>query len=223
MNILLVDLETEWRGGQNQALLLLKALNARGDCAELVTVRGSVLGRRAARRRLKVHFVMPRGARISAALKIRSLTKRGSFDVVHANEAHAVTAAWLAGVHRRTAFVISRRVGYPLAKSPLARARYRAASRIVAISQWVAERLVESGAPKEKISVVYEGVEMPANPRLQSPHLLGSHAMGGACRGVSDDAKVARRIAAVGFCGSFVSRQRTRLIDSSSRRVAQRI
>ena len=198
MNILLVDLESEWRGGQNQALLLLKALNERGDCAELVTVKGSVLGRRAARRRLKVHFVMPRGARISAALKIRNLTKRGSFDVVHANEAHAVTAAWLAGVHRRTAFVISRRVGYPLAKSPLAHARYRAAARIVAISQWVAERLVESGAPKEKICVVYEGVEIPANPRLQSPHLAR---MRWGVAGVSDDAKVARESPLLGSVG----------------------
>ena len=36
MKILFVDLETEWRGGQNQALLLLTALNARGDTAELV-------------------------------------------------------------------------------------------------------------------------------------------------------------------------------------------
>ncbi len=60
MNILLVDLETEWRGGQNQALLLLKAVNARGDTAELVTVRGSALGKRAAARRMKVHFGMPR-------------------------------------------------------------------------------------------------------------------------------------------------------------------
>jgi glycosyltransferase involved in cell wall biosynthesis len=198
VNILLVDLETEWRGGQNQALLLLKALNARGDCAELVTVKGSALGKRAARKRLKVHFVMPRAARISAALKIRALTKRGSFDVVHANEAHAVTAAWLAGAHRRAAFVISRRVGYPLAKSPLARARYKAAARIVAISQWVAERLVESGAPKEKISIVYEGVEVPANPRPQSPHLAR---MRWGVAGVSDDARIARESPLLGSVG----------------------
>jgi len=198
VNILLVDLETEWRGGQNQALLLLKALNARGDCAELVTVRGSALGRRAARRRMKVHFVIPRARQISAALKILALTKRGSFDVVHANEAHAVTAAWLAGAHRRAAFVISRRVGYPLAKSPLARARYEAAARIVAISQWVAEQLVESGAPKEKISVVYEGVEIPANPRLQSPHLAR---MRWGVAGVADDAKVARESPLLGSVG----------------------
>jgi glycosyltransferase involved in cell wall biosynthesis len=198
VNILLVDLETEWRGGQNQALLLLKALNARGDCAELVTVKGSALGKRAARKRMKVHFVMPRAARISAALKIRALTTRGSFDVVHANEAHAVTAAWLAGAHRRAAFVISRRVGYPLAKSPLACARYKAAARIVAISQWVAERLVESGAPQEKISVVYEGVEIPANPRPQSPHLARMH---WGVAGVSDDARVARESPLLGCVG----------------------
>jgi glycosyltransferase involved in cell wall biosynthesis len=198
VNILLVDLETEWRGGQNQALLLLKALNARGDCAELVTVKGSALGKRAAGRRMKVHFVMPRGARISAAMKIRALTKRGSFDVVHANEAHAVTAAWLAGAHRRAAFVISRRVGYPLGKGALARARYKAAARIVAISQWVAEQLVESGAPKEKISIVYEGVEMPGNPRAQSPHLAR---MRWGVAGVSDDAKAARESPLLGCVG----------------------
>jgi glycosyltransferase involved in cell wall biosynthesis len=198
VNILLVDLETEWRGGQNQALLLLKALNARGDCAELVTVKGSALGKRAAGRRMKVHFVMPRGARISAAMKIRALTKRGSFDVVHANEAHAVTAAWLAGAHRRAAFVISRRVGYPLGKGALARARYKAAARIVAISQWVAEQLVESGAPKEKISIVYEGVEMPGNPRAQSPHLAR---MRWGVAGVSDDAKAARESPLLGSVG----------------------
>jgi glycosyltransferase involved in cell wall biosynthesis len=198
VNILLVDLETEWRGGQNQALLLLKALNARGDCAELVTVKGSALGRRAVKRRLKVHFVMPRARRISAAVKIRVLTKGGSFDVVHANEAHAVTAAWLAGAHRRAAFVISRRVGYPLATGALARARYKAAARIVAISQWVAQQLVESGTPKEKISVVYEGVEIPGNPRAQSPHLARMH---WGVAGVSDDAKVAREAPLLGSVG----------------------
>jgi glycosyltransferase involved in cell wall biosynthesis len=198
VNILLVDLEMEWRGGQNQALLLLKALNARGDCAELVTVKGSALGRRAAKRRLKVHFVMPRARRISAALKICALTKRGSFDVVHANEAHAVTAAWLAGAHRRAAFVISRRVGYPLATGALARARYNAAARIVAISQWVAQQLVDSGTPKEKISVVYEGVEIPGNPRAQSPHLARMH---WGVAGVSDDAKVAREAPLLGSVG----------------------
>ncbi len=168
MKILFVDLEKEWRGGQNQALLLLKALNARGDTAELVAVKGSVLGKRALSRRVKVHSVSRHTARASAALKIFNLTRNHAFDVVHANEAHAATSAWLAGAQRQAAFVISRRVGYPLGKSRLALARYRSATRIVAISQWVVERLVESGAPKEKIVVVYEGVETVPSPTSES-------------------------------------------------------
>ena len=160
MKILFVDLETEWRGGQNQALLLLTALNARGDTAELVAVKGSALGRRAAAKRVKVHFVEGYAARILAAAKIFQLTRNGAFDVVHANEPHAVTAAWLAGAQRRAVFLISRRVGYPLSKGRVALARYKAAQRIIAISEWVAERLASSGAPKEKLVVVYEGVEM---------------------------------------------------------------
>jgi glycosyltransferase involved in cell wall biosynthesis len=164
LKILFVDLEMEWRGGQNQALLLLRAINARGDTAELVTVKGSALGKRAQARRVKVHSVPRYGKRAAAALKIFNLTRNRALDLVHANEAHAVTAAWLAGAHRQAAFIISRRVGYPLGKSRLAMDRYLAATRIVAISEWVVERLVESGAPKEKISVVYEGVELPTLP-----------------------------------------------------------
>ena len=168
MKILFVDLETEWRGGQNQALSLLTALNARGDTAELVAVEGSALGRRAAAKRVKVHFVREYAARILATAKIFQLTKNGAFDVVHANEAHAVTAAWLAGAQQRAVFLISRRVGYPLGKGRVALARYKAAQRIIAISQWVAERLAASGAPKEKLVVIHEGVEIRALPEAEA-------------------------------------------------------
>jgi len=164
VKILFVDLEPEWRGGQNQALLLMKSLNARGDTAELVTVRGSALGKRSIAKRVRVHFVPRYASRAFAALKIFELTQRGLFDVVHANEPHAVTSAWLAKAHLHSAFVISRRVGYPLGKGRLARARYEAAARILAISKWVAERLVESGAPEKNIMVVHEGVEIPVLP-----------------------------------------------------------
>jgi len=165
VKVLLVDLETEWRGGQNQALLLLKGLRARGHGAELVAADGSALGERAAGCGVRVHSVSRGLFRAPAAQKVRKLLRRGRFDVVHANEAHAVTAVWLArrgGEARACPFVISRRVGYPVGKSPLARARYQAAARIVANSKWVAEQAAASGAPREKLVVVYEGAEIPA-------------------------------------------------------------
>ncbi len=164
MKVLLVDLEIEWRGGQNQALLLLKGLRERGHEAELVAAVGSALGERAASAGVPVHFVSRGLFRLPAAKTVCALLRTGGFDLVHANEAHAVTAAWLARWPTDTStlpFVISRRVGYSIGQSPLAQARYRAAARIVANSKWVAEQAVASGAPREKISVVYEGADIP--------------------------------------------------------------
>jgi glycosyltransferase involved in cell wall biosynthesis len=158
---LLVDLERAWRGGQNQALLILKGLYERGHAAELVAARGSALGARAAKCGICVHYVSRGQLRLPAANKIRKILKDSRIDLVHANEAHAVSAAWLAGAHRRVPFVISRRVGYPLRKGLIAQARYRAATRIVANSKWVAEQAAASGAAREKLSVVYEGAEIP--------------------------------------------------------------
>jgi glycosyltransferase involved in cell wall biosynthesis len=159
---LIVDLETEWRGGQNQAVLLLKGLYERGHAAELIAVKGSSLQHRARKEGIYVHTVSRKIMRLSAAAKIRSVLSDGRVDLIHVNESHALTAAWLAGAHRKIPLIISRRVGYPLGKSLLARARYRAASCIIANSQWVAEQAAASGADPGKLRVVYEGVAIPA-------------------------------------------------------------
>jgi glycosyltransferase involved in cell wall biosynthesis len=159
---LLVDLETAWRGGQNQALILLKGLRDRGHAPELVAASGSALGQRAAALNIPVHYVSRGLFRFPAAQKIRQLLSTGRFDCLHANEAHAVSAAWLAAAHKSVPLVISRRVGYPIGKSRFARARYACAARIVANSQWVAEQAAASGAPSGKLTVVYEGAEIPS-------------------------------------------------------------
>jgi glycosyltransferase involved in cell wall biosynthesis len=181
VKILIVDLDTEWRGGQNQALLMLEGFNAHHHVAELLTQEGSALGERAAARGITVHSVSRRTTRLSAALKIAELLRSSSpdpelhsddrkFALVHANEAHAVTSAWLARAHRRVPLVVSRRVGFPLKEDNFARSRYRAATRILPISEWVAGILAKSGIPQEQMTVVYEGVEISRLPSPQIRH-----------------------------------------------------
>jgi L-malate glycosyltransferase len=161
---LMVDLETDWRGGQNQALLLLKGLYEHGHPAELLAARGSALAYRAQRAGICVHTVSRGIFRLAAAAKIRSILADGRIELVHANEAHAATASWLALWRTKLPFVISRRVGYPLSKAWIAQARYRSADCIVANSQWVADQAIASGAEAGKVRIVYEGVEIPALP-----------------------------------------------------------
>jgi glycosyltransferase involved in cell wall biosynthesis len=163
---LLVDLEMQWRGGQNQALLMLQGLHARGHAAELVAAKGSALGQRAGALGIPVNYASREFFRIPAARTIHGLLRSRRFDLLHANEAHAVTATWLALWNERELvtlpFLISRRVGYPIAKNRLALARYHRAAQIVANSNWVAEQAAACGISREKLTVVHEGVEIPA-------------------------------------------------------------
>ena len=174
MKPLLVDLETAWRGGQNQAFLILKGLRERGHRPELVTAQGSELGARAASVGVPVRYVRRGWLQFPAAFAVRERLESEGLDLVHANEAHALSAAWLARAHRRVPLITSRRVGYPIGKSRLARSRYEAAARIVANSQWVADQAAGSGAPKEKLTVVFEGAEIP-RPLTPEERLRARH------------------------------------------------
>jgi glycosyltransferase involved in cell wall biosynthesis len=84
--------------------------------------------------------------------------------VAHLNEPHALTAAWLAGLHRRMPLLLSRRIGFPLQKNWVSQARFRAVARFVANSEDVAKSLVDSGIARERISIVNEGVDIPELP-----------------------------------------------------------
>jgi glycosyltransferase involved in cell wall biosynthesis len=57
--------------------------------------------------------------------------------------------------------VAARRVAFPLSRSPISRARYRAATRILAISEAVRSQLLAAGLNAERIAVVPDGVEIP--------------------------------------------------------------
>ena len=97
---LIVDLEMEWRGGQNQALLLLKGLYERGHAAELVAAKGVFPGPSRPQGRHLRHTMSPRTrCELRAAVQeSAAILRDGRIELVHANEAHAVTAAWLAGL-----------------------------------------------------------------------------------------------------------------------------
>jgi glycosyltransferase involved in cell wall biosynthesis len=160
MRVLYVDLEREWRGGQSQALLTLSGLNERGHEIELLAAHGSPLARRAVEAGITVHQAPRFGLRAWAARAMRSLISRRKFELVHLNEPHALTAAWLARAHRQIPLLVSRRIGFPLQKNSVSQARYRAVERFVANSKDVAQSLFDSGIGAERISIVNEGVEI---------------------------------------------------------------
>lgn len=150
-----VDLGRQWRGGQNQALLLAAELRRMGHVAEMVAIAGGPLAKRARALGVPTHEV---SGRFDAAIRLRQFR---AFDVVHCHEPHALTAAWSASLHRRTACVVSRRVAYRIT-----RLRYRSAKRIIAVSQFVKQSVLACGFADEQVEVIYDGVEIPDAPAV---------------------------------------------------------
>jgi glycosyltransferase involved in cell wall biosynthesis len=158
---LIVDLGRDYRGGQHQALLLLQGLITRGHAPELITARDSLLARRATDAGISTHGVDRGRRQVSAALTIRRLVRERQVDLVHANEPHALSSAWLARAHRSVPLIASRRIALLVSPNFLSRARYRAAVRIVAVSHFVERSVAARGFPSGQIEVIYDGVEIP--------------------------------------------------------------
>ncbi len=138
------------RGGQRQALLLMRCLRDSGHSTELLAHLGSALWKEA---RSLDFAVRPVGL---GTLWVRSRNA----DLVHAHDARAHTFAAIAS---RRPFVVSRRVAFGVKLNPLSRRKYRRARRFLAVSQFVAKQLELAGIASNKIDVVYDGVDTGAS------------------------------------------------------------
>jgi glycosyltransferase involved in cell wall biosynthesis len=178
MRVLHLDSGTEMRGGQWQVLSLLKGL---GAGSVLLTPAGGPL--MAAAQACGVH------CEPLTMLSLGAMARQ--FDIVHAHDARSHTwAAALAGVP----LVVSRRVGFPVGKTFLSRWKYGRASRYLAVSDYVKRTLVEAEIPEDKISVVYDGVDVP--PSIASGQRVIAPASLDPMKG-SDLAKEGARLARV--------------------------
>jgi glycosyltransferase involved in cell wall biosynthesis len=157
MRILHLDCGQEMRGGQWQALYLIRGLRARGHEVRLLARAGSPLLETAAAEGLDA---LP-----FTAWGLASQARR--FDVVHAHDARSHALAALVGV---SPLVVSRRVAFAVRRSLASRWKYARARHYIAVSEFVAGRLMEAGVSSADISVVYDGA-----PVCERAGRLGAH------------------------------------------------
>lgn len=151
----------EWRGGQRQVWLLARELARLGDVAQIVvTGRESELAARLAEDGVPVRAVTWRMGLDPRVVPAVIAALAGDPVVVHAHDAHAVTLGGMAARFRGRPLVATRRVDFPLRR----RGFWARATRVIAISEAVAEVLVADGIARERITVIHSGVD-PAEVR----------------------------------------------------------
>ena len=162
MRIAHLDTGRGWRGGQAQALHLLRGLSGRGHRCVLLAPPGPLL-ERAGAAGIPVMRWAPLGEWDAvAALRAAAALRRFQPDVAHCHSAHAhavgVPAARLARV---PVVVVSRRVDFAVAGNPFSRLKYRLpVGRYLCISRGVLAVMRQAGIPEARLALVPSGVDL---------------------------------------------------------------
>src|SRR5262249_19536446 len=150
-----LDTGRTWRGGQAQALLLMRELALRGVTQRLLAPPGPLHDRARASGfdviRWEPHGELDVFAAVRAARPLSSFRA----DVAHAHSAHAhatgVPAARWVGV---PAVLVSRRVDFKVRTNPFSRLKYALpVDRYLCISEGVRAAMLASGMPPGRLSI----------------------------------------------------------------------
>ncbi|HEO70790.1 MAG TPA: glycosyltransferase family 1 protein [Candidatus Hydrogenedentes bacterium] len=158
MNILHINENADWRGGEQQATYLIHGLVRRGhSCivagrsgapflrrnAELSTVAAPFLG--------EVDLWTP--------IVLARAVRRFDVDIVHAHASHGHALACLARLLSECNVIVHRRIDRMPRSNALSRWKYRQADHYVAVCERVGNVLREFGVPAERITTIHSSIE----------------------------------------------------------------
>ncbi len=166
MNILHLDTERTWRGGEQQMCYLALGLEQRGHIAHLVCRPGSECESRAKELGLTVHPIRIRGdIDVRAARRIARLIDGLGIDIAHAHTARAhLPVVWAKSLSKRPlATVVHRRVDFSIHKLPfgLSGLKYRSGvDRFIAVTAAVKRQMIKDGIKADLIDVIHSGADL---------------------------------------------------------------
>jgi len=159
-----IDTARTWRGGQQQVLLTVLGLRARGHRAVLVAHREGELYRRALEGPDLLPLAPVNEIDLATAWKLSKIVRQWKPEIVHAHDPHAVSMAALAlsfgAPTPRPKIVASRRVDFHLQSHAFSQWKYRQMDAFIAASRAIRDILVQDGIPSGRISVVHDGIDV---------------------------------------------------------------
>ncbi len=161
----IVHLDTGYdlRGGQQQLLMLARALRTRGHEQLIVTLEGTALEARARQDSFRV-FALPAHdpGHAHGILQLRQRLRAEPFDILHAHDGKGQTLSWLSSLGTSVGRVASRRVTFLPARRIDSRFKYgHTCDAVIAVSNFIRQLLIDSGVPESRIDVIPDGVDVP--------------------------------------------------------------
>lgn len=142
-------------GAALSVLTLANAQRRVGDRVEFVTFKGKRFGKQVSGEMYRVHEVrVLTKIDLPAVMRMRRLIRKGRFDIVHTHLSTSSVNGCLAAKFARVPSVAT-------VHGMSGKLSFVFADHLIAVSQNVKSHLIDQGVPAGKISVVYNGLNLP--------------------------------------------------------------
>jgi len=170
-----IDTARTWRGGQGQVMHTVMGLRARRQRTALVAHPEGELYRRMSEGTDLIPLAPRNEIDLAAAWRLSRVLKQLTPQVIHAHDPHGVamaaTALSIASPSPPPVLVASRRIEFRIARNSFSKWKYGRVDCFVAISDAVRDRLVADGIPRQRTTVVHEGVDVERIVHLPSANV----------------------------------------------------
>ena len=171
-----VDTARTWRGGQNQALLTVLGLRARGHRAVLVAHPDGVLAKRASEGHDLIRLAPAHEVDFAAGFRFSRVLRDLKPDLVHAHDPHAVSMAAMAlstmKASSRPLLVAARRVDFHLKQNAFSRWKYKLVDLMICSSDVILAMAIQDGIAADRGVTVHEGIDVE---RIESMPAADAH------------------------------------------------
>jgi glycosyltransferase involved in cell wall biosynthesis len=153
-----------WSGGANQALNLAKKLNEKGHINYIASPENGDLFIKSKQDSIEtINFNPKSKSAIIDGFKLAKIIDEIGFDIIHAHHPKAHNAALVAKIFSKSKplLFVSRRVTHQLPSNIFAKFKYKTknVNAYIAVCKYVANMLIDYGIEKERVFVVYSGVD----------------------------------------------------------------
>lgn len=177
MKVLQVSTPKSWRGGEQQAAYLARALKEMKVDVFMMTPLHSALSSHMLEEGIPVINFEARGfLDLILAKKIAKVCVEENFDVVHTHDSHAHSAAVLSAAvfGNKTPVVVSRRVDFAVSSNLFSKWKYNHASikKIICVSEMILKITAPAIHNRNKLTVVHSGINTDQYNFIPNGNLL---------------------------------------------------
>jgi L-malate glycosyltransferase len=163
VNIVHLDSQVPWRGGEQQVLHLSQLLHTWGHNSVILCQPHSALYQRAQEASVPVQALrMRHELDLVAAWKLGQYLRRQRVEILHMHAPHAhsiglLACLWAPTVHK----VVSRRIDFTPIRNLLSRWKYTLPKvHYVAVSEAVYQVLIASGIPAHRVQTIHSSIDL---------------------------------------------------------------